>query len=82
MERRNNWEICAEILRLAEKGAIKTHIAYGANLNHNFLEKYLRKLEEQKLITRSIKPGNKIRTTEKGLMVAQRYKNLFQLISL
>ena len=82
MERRNNLEITAEILRIAEKGARKTHIAYGANLNHNFLEKYLEKLEEQDLITRNIKPGNKIKTTEKGMMFTQQYKTLHYLITI
>ena len=82
MERRNNLEICAEILRLAEKGARKTHIAYGIHVNHHFLEKYLRKLEDQELITRNNKPGSTIYTTEKGLNVTQQYQNLCQLISL
>jgi predicted transcriptional regulator len=78
MERRNNLEITAEILQIAIKGAKKTHIAYGANLNHNFLEKYLETLEEQDLIIRNIQ-GNKIKTTEKGQIFAQQYKNLLQL---
>jgi len=79
VERRNNLEITAEILRLAEKGARKTHIAYGANLNHKFLEQYLSKLEEQDLITRMDK---RVKTTEKGLMFAQQYGSLLQLVSL
>jgi predicted transcriptional regulator len=82
MERRNNLEITAEILRLAENGAKKTHIVYGANLNHKYLDQYLDKLEEQDLITRHVEPGNKIKTTPKGLLFTQHYKNLTQFITL
>lgn len=82
MERRNNLEITAEILQIAEKGAKKTHIVYGANLNHKYLEQYLDKLEEQELITRNVEPGNKIKTTKKGLLFTQQYKNLTQFINL
>ena len=79
MERRNNLEITAEILRLAEKGARKTHIAYGANLNHKFLEDYLSRLEEKNLIEMTKK---RVKTTEKGLMFAQQYGSLLQLVNL
>ena len=82
MERRSNLEIAAEILRIAEKGVKKTHVAYGANLNHSFLEKYLDKLEQQDLVTRNVQPGNRIKTTEKGLMFTQQYRNLIHLIDL
>jgi predicted transcriptional regulator len=76
MERRNSFEITSEILMLAKKGAKKSHIVYGANLNHAFLDNYLTQLEEQGLITRSKK---KVVTTKKGLMFAQQYENLLQL---
>ena len=82
MERRNNLQIINEILRIAEKGAKKTHIVYGAKLNFKFLNNYLEKLEEQGLITRNVEPRNKIKTTKKGLMFAQKYQSLNQLISL
>jgi len=80
MERRNNLEITAEILRIAERGIKKTHIVYRANMNHSFLEHYLDKLEEQGLITRNIKPGNKVKTTRKGLLFIQQYRNLSQFV--
>ena len=82
MERRNNLEIAAEILRIAEKGVKKTRIVYEANLNFKFLGKYLDKLEDQDLVSRNIQPGNKIKTTRKGLIVAQQYNNLLKLINL
>ena len=81
MERRNNLEITAEILQLAEKGARKTHIAYGANLNHRFLDKYLDRLEAQDLITRNV-AAKRVQTTEKGLRFAQQYRDLLQLTGL
>ena len=78
MERRNNLDITAEILRIAEQGAKKTHIAYGANLNHKYLENYLDKLEKQEFIIRK-DPGKKVKTTKKGLAFVQQYRTLLQL---
>lgn len=42
--RRNNLEIEADILDLSQRGAIKTHLVYGANLNFNIVKKYLSNL--------------------------------------
>ena len=81
MKRRNSFQIMSEILRIAEKGANKTHIVYGTNLNFKLLDQYLEKLEEDGLITTNVEPRNKIKTTEKGLMFTQKYQNLYQLIS-
>jgi len=78
MERRNNLELTATILRIAENGAKKSHIVYAANLNHALLEHYLDKLEEQGLILRNVKLGKKVKTTEKGLLFIQQYGNLLQ----
>jgi len=79
MDRRNNLDIFAEILRLAEKGARKSHIVYAANLNHASLERYLNSLEEQGLIARNVKVGKQVRTTEKGLLFVQQYKDLLKI---
>ncbi len=76
MERRDRVEITAEILRLARRGAKKTHIVYRANLNHAILELYLSRLEQQGLIARNGGPERRIQTTEKGLQFVERYANL------
>ncbi len=44
--RRNDLDICADILTAARAGAKKTHIVYGANLNFKLVRKYLRRLIE------------------------------------
>ena len=42
------------ILKLATKGSKKTHIMYQANLSHSQLNKYLRILEERRLIKETV----------------------------
>lgn len=42
------------ILKLATKGCKKTHIMYQANLSHSQLNKYLRILEERRLIKETV----------------------------
>lgn len=63
MERRNNFEIDAEILRVAKDGARKTHIVYQANLNFKIVKGYLERL----LRTGALRQvGSFYYTTEKG----------------
>lgn len=40
---RTRHEVAADILKVAQKGAIKTRIVYGANLNFGIIKKYLEK---------------------------------------
>lgn len=61
--RRNNLCIALEILKVAMKGAKKTQIVYGVNLNSALAEKYLETLESNQLIERK---DNLFVTTEKG----------------
>jgi len=42
--RRNDLDICADILRVAKTGAKKTQIVYQANLNFKIVKKYLQRL--------------------------------------
>jgi len=78
MERRNGLEITAEILRIARKGAGKTHIVYQANLNHAILEQHLNRLEEQGLVARKNGSGARvtIETTHKGLQFIEQFRSL------
>ncbi len=74
--RRSNLEIVAEILRIARKGARKTRIVYGANLNFRMLEEYLEKLEKAGLVATSPNNGGLIETTEKGYEYLQQFDSL------
>jgi len=78
-QRRNNLEIIAEILRIARRGAKKTRIVYGANLNFKMLREYLRKLEGAGLITISKEDGGLIKTTKKGHEFLQHFYGLKEL---
>ncbi len=71
-------EIIADILRIARKGAKKTHIVYGANLNFKILQEYLDELEESGLITNHMEGGGLIETTEKGIQYLQYYDGFKQ----
>ena len=42
--RRNDLDICADILKVSKAGAKKTHIVYRANLNFKIVKKYLSRL--------------------------------------
>lgn len=50
MARRNSMDICHDILKVAESGARKTRLVYGANLNFNIVKKYLELLLEKGFI--------------------------------
>ena len=75
-QRRSNLEIVAEILKIARKGAKKTRIVYGANMNFKMLDEYLEKLKKAGLIANSENNGGLIRTTEKGAEYLQQFYNL------
>ncbi|MDP2900202.1 MAG: winged helix-turn-helix domain-containing protein [Candidatus Bathyarchaeota archaeon] len=75
MKKRDSVDISADILRLAQDGAIKTRIVYGANLNFKIVEGYLSKLTNLGLLEK--KDEHKVyRTTEKGLVFINRYEEL------
>lgn len=69
--RRNDVDICADILRVARSGAKKTHLVYKANLNFDIVKKYLSRLSEQSLI--SSENGHYI-TTEEGVKFLDKYQ--------
>ena len=52
--RRSRVEIIAEILRIAKRGAKKTRIVYGANLNFKMLDNYLQRLEKAGLLVSDV----------------------------
>ena len=65
MARRNDLDICADILRVARKGANKTRIVYQANLNFKIVEKYLQRLLGSRLLQYT--RDQHYITTEKGV---------------
>ena len=69
--RRNDIDICADILKVARSGAKKTHLVYKANLNFEIVKKYLSRLSENRLI--SSENGHYI-TTEEGLKFLDSYQ--------
>jgi predicted transcriptional regulator len=69
--RRNDVDICADILKIARCGAKKTHLVYKANLNFEIVKKYLSRLSEQRLI--SSENGHFI-TTEEGVLFLDKYR--------
>jgi predicted transcriptional regulator len=71
--KRNNLDICADILRVSKNGAKKTHLVYKANLNFKIVKKYLNELRERELI---IKDGDRFFPTEKGSEFIERYEAL------
>jgi len=76
MGRRNDLDICAEILQIAKDGAKKTRIVYGANLNFKIVEKYLRRLIENGLL--DMMDERRFITTRKGAQFLKQYRVLVE----
>jgi predicted transcriptional regulator len=73
LARRNNLDICADILRVARSGARKTRIVYGANLNFKIVKKYLERLMSNELIRFS---DGFYTTTGKGFEFLKNYEEI------
>jgi len=73
MGRRNNLDICSDILRTARGGANKTRIVYQANLNFKIAKDYLRRLIDRGLLRPS---DNIFITTPKGVQFIEQYTAL------
>ena len=73
--RRNDLDICADILQVARAGAKKTQIVYQANLNFKIVKGYL-----ERLITNGmLDPNQEERlfvTTSAGVDFLERYRAL------
>jgi len=76
MGRRNNLDICADILRVARIGAKKTRIVYRANLNFNIVKSYLQELKEKGLLKQE---DGLFITTSKGSQYLEQYEVLRSL---
>jgi len=71
--RRNDLDICADILRTTRNGAKKTHIVYKANLNFNMIKRYLKRLIGGGLLSHA---DGHYTTTNRGLSWLTRYEDL------
>ena len=83
-ERRDRYEITAEILKSAVEGALKTQIMLKAGLSHVQVETYATRLVEEGLLEcSSVKSRRRIRgiykTTEKGKHFLENYDLLKKL---
>ena len=66
-------DIIADILKIAQYGARKSHIVYKANLNFKVLKEYVEKMEKVGLIISQEEKRNTIETTDKGLIYLKNY---------
>jgi predicted transcriptional regulator len=76
---RTRTEILASILNVADRGTLKTHIMYKANLSHRQLEKYLTFLENEGLLVEfeDEETGTTLyKVTEKGIEFLNGYTRL------
>jgi predicted transcriptional regulator len=71
--KRNNLDICADILKVSRGGAKKTHLVYRANLNFKIVKRYLNELMESELLESD---GDMFYLTEKGSWFIERYDSL------
>ncbi|MFC2073133.1 winged helix-turn-helix domain-containing protein [Chloroflexota bacterium] len=78
--RRSNFEIIADMLRLGEAG--KTEIMYSANMSYFQLQKYLNFLLQMKLIDK-VTVGNPTvtyRVTKKGLRLLRNIDSIMHML--
>jgi predicted transcriptional regulator len=75
--RRNNLDICADILQVSQSGAKKTQIVYKANLNFMIVKKYLGNLIDKGFIE---KYDKLYFTTNKGVNFLESYEE-FSLVA-
>jgi predicted transcriptional regulator len=72
-------EILASILHVADRGTLKTHIMYKANLSHRQLEKYLSFLKDESLLTEFLDEETgtiMFKVTERGIEFLKEYTHL------
>jgi predicted transcriptional regulator len=69
--RRNNIDICADILSVAKEGAKKTQMVYKANLNFKIIKKYINRLSEYGFLESE---RGQYFTTDKGIRFLVQYR--------
>ncbi len=71
--RRNDLDICADLLNVAREGAIKTQLVYKANLNFKIIKKYIIRLSEYGFLESE---RGQYFTTEKGNRFLVQYREV------
>ena len=79
--RRNDLDICADILQVAKAGAKKTQIVYQANLNFKIVKKYLTRLIETGMLD-TVEDKRLYTTTNRGMDFLEQYNELIVPIKL
>jgi len=80
--RRSNIEIIAEMLRVGENGAGKTEIMYSVNMSYAQLQKYLKFLLSNDLITK-VEVGNpcvRYHVTQKGAELLRSIESVLDIL--
>ena|GEM_PF-1881327 len=84
MLQRSQWDIMANILRLAKSPESKTHIMYGANLSFRQLERYLKLLVDGGFLRVSEERRSKVKklfmTTDNGVSFLEAYRRLEEIV--
>ena len=76
--RRNDLDICADLLKVTMNGAKKTQMVYKANLNFNIVKKYIKRLSDNELIKSE---NGYFFTTDKGSRFLAKYRELVEPLS-
>lgn len=76
-QNRTRVEILANILEIAGKQTLKTHIMFKANLSYRQLQKYVNFLETRGLLARTFEDNETLfHVTEKGLEFLKDYARI------
>jgi predicted transcriptional regulator len=83
---RNRMSIIASMLKVAAKGARKTHIMYRAGLSYDQLQDYLAFLKQAGLVEETADQEEDLaivyRTTPKGLKFVEKFSSLRELVGM
>ena len=80
--RRSNIEIIAEMLKVGENGVGKTEIMYSVNMSYAQLQKYLKFLLNNGLVTK-VEVGNpcvRYHVTDKGTELLRSIENVLDIL--
>jgi len=80
MEKKKEFDVVADILRVAVLGSKESEIIVGCDLDRNSLEKYLPVMMVLKLVSVKKESKNFYRTTSKGLEFLRFYHGLRWLL--
>ena len=77
MAKRNQWDIAAAILKIAENGSRKTRIMYRCNMSYRQLEVYLKFLTGMGFLHNG---DDFYSTTQKGIKFVKAYDHMLEIL--